>query len=56
VEEIEIRRTSYRAPDAQILIQAALADLGERYGNDEGDASPLQSAEFEPPRGAFFVA
>jgi GNAT superfamily N-acetyltransferase len=56
VEEIEIRRTSYLAPDAQILVRAALADLGERYGDDEGDATPVEPAEFEPPRGAFFVA
>jgi GNAT superfamily N-acetyltransferase len=56
VEKIEIRRTGYLAPDAQLLINAALADLGGRYDDGEGDATPVQPAEFEPPRGAFFVA
>jgi GNAT superfamily N-acetyltransferase len=56
VEEIEIRRTSYLGPDAQVLIKAALADLGERYGDSEGDGTPVEPAEFEPPDGAFFVA
>jgi GNAT superfamily N-acetyltransferase len=56
VEEIEIRRTGYLAPDAQLLIKAALAELAARYGDGDGDATPVEPAEFEPPRGAFFVA
>jgi GNAT superfamily N-acetyltransferase len=56
VEEIEIRRTGYLDPDAQTLIKAALADLRERYEDDEGDATPVDPAEFEPPHGAFLVA
>jgi GNAT superfamily N-acetyltransferase len=56
VKEIEIRRTGYLAPDAQVLIKAALADLGERYGGGEGDGTPVEPAQFEPPDGAFFVA
>jgi GNAT superfamily N-acetyltransferase len=56
VEEIEIRRTGYLAPVAQVLIKAALADLGERYGGGEGDGTPVEPAQFEPPDGAFFVA
>jgi GNAT superfamily N-acetyltransferase len=53
---IEIRRAGYLAPDAQRLISAALADLAERYGDGEGDATPVDPAQFEPPHGAFFVA
>lgn len=40
---------------AQALVAAALAELGERYGGD-GDATPLQGDEFDPPNGAFLVA
>lgn len=56
MEEIQIQRTGYLAPDAQLLIKAAMADLAERYGDGEGDATPVEAAEFEPPHGAFFVA
>jgi GNAT superfamily N-acetyltransferase len=53
---IEIRRVGYLAPDAQLLIKAALAELAVRYDDGEGDATPVDPAEFDPPRGAFFVA
>jgi GNAT superfamily N-acetyltransferase len=56
VEEIEIKRIGYLDPDAQLLIEAALADLRERYEDDEGDGTPVAPAEFEPPHGAFLVA
>jgi GNAT superfamily N-acetyltransferase len=56
VEKIEIRRIGYLDPDAQLLIKAALADLRERYKDDEGDATPVDPAEFEAPHGAFLVA
>jgi GNAT superfamily N-acetyltransferase len=55
VEEIEIRRIGYLDADAQALINAALADLRERYEDDEGDGTPVDPAEFTPPHGAFFV-
>jgi GNAT superfamily N-acetyltransferase len=55
VEKIEIRRVGYLDPDAQLLIKAALADLRERYEDDEGDATPVDAADFEPPHGAFLV-
>lgn len=56
MEMIEIRRVGYLEPDAQVLIKAALADLAERYEDEEGDATPVEPADFEPPRGAFLVA
>jgi GNAT superfamily N-acetyltransferase len=55
VEKIEIRQTGYLAPDAQLMIKAALAELAERYDDGEGDATPVDPAEFDPPHGAFFV-
>jgi GNAT superfamily N-acetyltransferase len=56
VERLDIRRTGYLAPDAQLLVKAAMADLAERYGDGEGDATPVDPADFEPPNGCFFVA
>jgi GNAT superfamily N-acetyltransferase len=37
------------------LINAALADLAERYGGD-GDGTPVDPMQFSPPTGAFLVA
>jgi GNAT superfamily N-acetyltransferase len=56
VETIEIRLTPYLAPDAQLLVKAAMADLAGRYDDGEGDATPVQPADFDPPDGSFFVA
>jgi GNAT superfamily N-acetyltransferase len=55
VEKIDIRPVGYLDPDAQALVAAALADLRGRYG-DEGDGTPVDPADFEPPHGGFFVA
>ncbi|BCB90500.1 GNAT family N-acetyltransferase [Phytohabitans suffuscus] len=54
MEKIEIRRVGYLDPDAQALVEATMADLRERYG--DGDGTPVDPADFEPPRGAFLVA
>lgn len=48
-------RVRYDAMVAQALVAAALAELGERYGGD-GDETPVDPVEFEPPCGAFLVA
>lgn len=45
----------YDAIVAQALVAAAMADLGERYGGD-GDETPVDPSDFEPPHGAFLVA
>src|SRR5262245_43088520 len=55
VTDIEIRATRYLAPAAQTLVAAAMADLASRYGGD-GDGSPIDALEFDPPEGGFFVA
>jgi GNAT superfamily N-acetyltransferase len=56
VEKIDIRRVGYLEPDAQVLVEAAMADLRERYDDGDGDATPIDPADFAPPHGAFFVA
>ncbi|MDM4722931.1 GNAT family N-acetyltransferase [Micromonospora sp. WMMA1363] len=55
MSQIEIRATRFDTPESQMLIRAALADLGQRYGGS-GDDTPVDPAEFEPPDGAFLVA
>ncbi|MCX4473954.1 Acetyltransferase (GNAT) family protein [Micromonospora sp. MW-13] len=55
MSEIEIRAARFDSPEAQGLIRAALADLGQRYGGS-GDDTPVDAVEFEPPGGAFLVA
>ncbi|MFI5907180.1 GNAT family N-acetyltransferase [Dactylosporangium sp. NPDC051541] len=54
--EIDIKLTRYGSRVASELTAAALADLGERYGSSEGDSTPIEPGEFDPPAGAFFVA
>jgi GNAT superfamily N-acetyltransferase len=55
VNGVQIRRVRFDAMVAQALIEAAMADLGERYEGD-GDETPVSSSDFEPPTGAFLVA
>jgi GNAT superfamily N-acetyltransferase len=52
---IDIRLVKYTDPVAVAMIEAALADLSERYGGD-GDSTPVDPAQFEPPHGGFLVA
>ena len=53
--QFDIRMTRYGSRVATELATAALADLSERYGG-EGDSTPIQPGEFDPPEGAFLVA
>ncbi|GAA2334374.1 GNAT family N-acetyltransferase [Dactylosporangium salmoneum] len=55
MNEIDIRLTRYGSRVATELTTAALADLSARYGGD-GDTTPIQPGEFDPPEGAFLVA
>lgn len=52
---VTIKRVRYDAMVAQALVEAAMADLGERYGG-HGDETPVAATDFEPPHGAFLVA
>lgn len=54
VSELEIRRVRYDSAAARHLVVAALADLGARYGGN-GDETPVDPAQFDPPEGAFLV-
>ncbi|SHK96468.1 Acetyltransferase (GNAT) family protein [Pseudonocardia thermophila] len=51
---LELRRVPIDHPDARQLINGLFAFYGEVYGG-EGDATPVDVAEFSPPRGAFYV-
>jgi GNAT superfamily N-acetyltransferase len=55
VTEVEIRPVSYLDPAAQQLVAGALGDLVSRYGG-EGDDTPVDPVDFEPPNGAFIIA
>jgi GNAT superfamily N-acetyltransferase len=52
---LRIERVGFTEPVARQLVAQALADLGARYGG-EGDETPVEAADFEPPNGAFLVA
>ena len=52
--DVEIRPSRFGAPAARKLIDAAQADLAQRYGS--GDESPIEPVEFDPPEGMFLVA
>ena len=54
--DIDIRASRFLHPAAQRLIAAAMADLGDRYGGVNGDDTPIEAMEFDPPDGAFFIA
>lgn len=45
----------YDAPVARLLVAEAMAELARRYGG-EGDATPVDVTDFDPPNGAFLVA
>ena len=53
--EIVIKPMRYGAAIARELVAAAIADLGQRYGGD-GDATPVDATEFDPPDGGFLIA
>ena len=56
VPDVDIRASRFLHPAAQRLITAAMADLSARYGGVEGDDTPIEAMEFDPPDGAFFIA
>lgn len=56
MSDVEVRSAGYAGPDAVALVHAAMRELGERYGTEEGDATPVEPAEFAPPHGDFLVA
>lgn len=51
-----MRPVPYPDPIARALVVATLADMAERYGDEEGDATPIDPRDFDPPDGDFLVA
>lgn len=43
-------------PDAVKLNEVVLQEYAERYGDPEGDATPLDPSMFQPPRGLYLLA
>ncbi|MFJ9740470.1 GNAT family N-acetyltransferase [Streptomyces sp. NPDC101166] len=52
---MDIRRVPFDHPDAVKLNDEVQAEYHERYG-DGGDATSLEPADFEPPRGVYLIA
>ena len=52
---LNLRSVPFLDPVAQKLAAAALADLTQRYGGD-GDSTPIDGTDFDPPDGDFLVA
>ena len=50
---MDLREEPYDGPSAQALIAAVQQEYVQRYGGP--DESPVDPAEFAPPRGAFVV-
>jgi GNAT superfamily N-acetyltransferase len=55
VQDIKIRKARYDEPAVVALLIDVMAELAGRYGGS-GDDTPVDPADFLPPRGAFFVA
>jgi GNAT superfamily N-acetyltransferase len=53
---LSIRAVPYRSAVAATLVTAALAELAQRYGGGDGDATPIDPGQFTPPAGVFLVA
>jgi GNAT superfamily N-acetyltransferase len=50
-----IQPSSFAHPDAIRLNDRVLREYAERYGDEEGDATPLDAAMFTPPRGLYLL-
>ncbi|MHA5051911.1 GNAT family N-acetyltransferase [Streptomyces sp. SD15] len=51
-----IRPVPFDHPDAVKLNDKVQLEYAERYGNGEGDATPLDASMFEPPLGLYLLA
>ena len=51
---LELRRLDYDHPDVVVLVAAVQREYVRRYGGE--DDTPVDPAEFAPPRGFFVVA
>lgn len=53
--EPQLRLVPYDHPDARKLTELVQAEYVRLYGGPDGDSSPVDAAEFSPPRGRFHV-
>ncbi|MEU1277416.1 GNAT family N-acetyltransferase [Streptomyces sp. NPDC005805] len=53
---MQLRATAFDHPDAVKLNDQVQLEYIERYGDDEGDATPLDASMFVPPRGLYLLA
>lgn len=51
---LDLRVVSYGIDDAQVLTAEVQAEYGRRYGGD-GDISPIDVHQFDPPGGHFLM-
>jgi GNAT superfamily N-acetyltransferase len=54
VSDVSFRVTPFDAPESALLIGEVQAEYVERYGGM--DETPVDAAEFAPPRGVFVIA
>lgn len=52
----EILPRGFDHPDARLLNDQVQAEYAERYGDEEGDVTPLEPGMFVPPRGRYLLA
>jgi GNAT superfamily N-acetyltransferase len=52
---MQIVPTHFDHPDARKLNDLVLQEYAQRYGDPEGDATPLDPSMFQPPRGLFLL-
>ncbi|MCX3060605.1 GNAT family N-acetyltransferase [Streptomyces beihaiensis] len=55
-EAVALRTVPFDHADAVALSDRVLREYAERYGDPEGDATPLDAAMFAPPRGLYVIA
>ncbi|MFE7131555.1 GNAT family N-acetyltransferase [Streptomyces sp. NPDC057638] len=53
---MRIQALPYDHPDAVALDAAVQLEYTDRYGDDDGDATPLDPSMFAPPHGLYLVA
>ncbi|MEO3976178.1 GNAT family N-acetyltransferase [Streptomyces sp. CAU 1734] len=53
---MDVRTTAFDHPDAVKLSDQVQLEYVERYGDGEGDGTPLTASMFDPPSGRYLIA
>ncbi|MFD4139161.1 GNAT family N-acetyltransferase [Streptomyces sp. NPDC058572] len=53
---MHVRTVAFDHPDAVKLNDQVQLEYIERYGDEEGDATPLDASMFVPPKGLYLIA